>query len=55
MDHPPVQRFAKTPINANLFGFSPMVQGIGLNNKTAPKNSTKADTQDLLFQKYLHR
>jgi len=45
---------AKLLIDASLSVFSPRTQDIGLNIETAPKNTAKAGTRDLSFQKYLH-
>ena len=40
---------------SNLSVFLSTARDIGSNKQTAPKNTTKASTRDLLFQRYLHR
>jgi hypothetical protein len=53
IDHP--ETLASLPIGAYFSVFSLVAKDIGPNRQTAPKNSTKAGTRDLSFQKYLHR
>jgi hypothetical protein len=53
IDHP--ETLAGLPIDAYFSVFSLAAKDNGPNRQTAPKSSTKAGTQDLSFQKYLHK